>query len=1218
MNDTTTSTPGERDVRQQVPLWRLTGKFKLLTPLHIGTGRDAEIRLDEERMGSDKENRAQDESRYVATVVRDHQHRPCIPASSFKGALAALARRVDGIDAAQHERLFGAVKGDKTASGGVEFTYLYATPDSLAQAAETPLPQFNREGHPHVANLAHVSRNRDTGAAEAQRLFLSQVVPPGVVFGFECTARGLSREDMGVLLGLLALAGDAQDGLRLGAGKAADQGRVSWQQGDVWCLGDDLLAALWMSGDGQLWTDQTRVTNLEPKKQAAASEDWLRLDGLELKFHSPFLVYERRKKEVTGDPDGGPRLNHAGRAVLPSTSLHGALRTQAERILRTIGQPAPRTDLAWDTVHDLEAVAKLDLASVLFGAPAWRSLLRCSDFVDDGTSQDITHHMVAIDRLTGGGKDTAKFSITVRDCPTLNGSLAVDLKRLEAIEAKRPGVTAQVLGLLAHVLRDLDEGDIPLGYGASKGYGQLRSGTADALADRLAMQIKAPDLAGCLNAFAKLSKPGASDALNLTPVEQQEPRSQPSRTHGKPTPTPVVTPPPANTFHNPYAFIPFAEPRPDDPRLPWLKEEAFRDGKLGRHGHAAYHADACHGRLICRLKATTPLFVGAGAVAGSDAPLQQHNYQLNGQLAIPATTLRGLFSSLHESISASALRVMTEQSYSMRVSADQHLPHSGVVIEVQGVRDGRIVTGYKIRHLETGKNLVPPKDYAFTTAAMERLYDLADQRTESMKTDWPDGKVPEDQIRPEVKPKGVARNLNPERHQLKARLVPGQTVFFRLTADGKIDDMAWSQIWRQRVEDADKRPWNSKRAMTEPGARADDRVPLTPMTEQARSLSPSELLFGAVQVPAKRGKDSTDTAVIALAGKVRFSAAEPLVPAGQELREAPDWVTLKILSSPKPPSPSFYFQPTAQNSKSGYISKHDFSKYPKAYVPKGRKAYLHAWRQEGQVVRYDDHGRRVAGSDGYWPWESNVHLPPPKPKNNAKNQLETPPDPAKQKVRVKLIPAGSDFVFAVDFLNLSRAELASLCAALTPTEKFEHKVGMGKSIGLGSVKIEPLALQLIDRRQRYRQTDISASNRFQMAWSAQNLGTNPFPSHLDPKADKTDSQKLICSPRDMAREQMRHVHPDVKAALALVGNPDAVQMPVHYPQIAGGLIEQQNYQWFVENDRTGQGATHQWLKPLSEGTQELPTLKRMQPQVEGGTQVRPVPKPAPGRPRNRW
>ncbi|MCK6401066.1 MAG: RAMP superfamily CRISPR-associated protein [Sphaerotilus natans subsp. sulfidivorans] len=1178
MNDTTTSIPGERDVRLQVPLWRLTGTFTLLTPLHIGTGRDAEIRLDEERMGSDKETRAQDESRYVATVVRDHLDRPCIPASSFKGALAALARCVDGIDAAQHERLFGAVKGDKTTSGGVEFTYLYAQPDTLPQTSG--LPQFGRPDHPHVAHLAHVSRNRDTGAAEAQRLFLSQVVPPGVVFGFDCTARGLSREDMGVLLGLLALAGDAREGLRLGAGKAADQGRVSWHQGDVWCLDADKLAALWASDDGRMWTDRTRVRDLKTIHQTVASGNWLRLDGLVLDFYSPFLVYERTGEKGTGKPNGKPRTNHAGCAVLPSTSLHGALRAQAERILRTIGRETP-AGYEVPGVQGLDDAGRtLDLASVLFGAPGWRSLLRCSDFVDDGTSQDITHHMLAIDRLTGGGKDSAKFSITVRDCPTLNGSLAVDLKRLEAIEAKRPGVTAQVLGLLAHVLRDLDEGDIPLGYGASKGYGQLRSGTADRLRDSLADLTDVPDLTECLGAFAALSGADASDGLALQAA------ARPARQGSGPARATVTTSPPAaqdKTFHNPYTFVPFGEPKPDDRRLPWLKEQAYRSGNLGHHAHGAYHAGTCHGRLICRLRATTPLFVGAGPVSDdASMPRKQENYRLGKELAIPATTLRGLFSSLHESITASALRVMTEQSYSMRVSANQHFPHSGMVIEVKGVRNGKPVTGYKIRHQKTGRESVAGQDYPFTVAAMERLYELADQRTESMKTDWPDGKVPADQIRPEVKPKGVARNR--EQHPFKARLMPGQTVFFRLSPDGtRIDEMAWSQIWRQRVEDTDKRPWKTTRAMTEPATRVDDQEKLTPMTEEARALSPSELLFGAVQVPAKRNKDAADEpAVVALMGKVRFSAAVALPVAGKSLDTERDWTTLKILSSPKPPSPSFYFQPTArQGGASGYISKHEFSKNPKAYAPKGRKSYLHAWRHKGQVVRYDDRGQRVTQlHDGFWPWQSNVNLPPPPPKKDGRGKVETPSDPAKQKVRVKLIPVGSEFEFSVDFVNLSEEELSSLCAALMPAEKFEHKVGMGKPIGLGSVRIEPLALQLIDRRHRYRQTDFTASNRF---------------------------ETLNCSPRDLAQEQMRHVAPDVRAALELVGNPDAVNRPVHYPQVWGGLVEQQTYQWFVENDRTGADVKRQWLKPLGEKTKELPTLERLSPMPTGHN--------APGRPR---
>ncbi|KDB50824.1 hypothetical protein X805_35680 [Sphaerotilus natans subsp. natans DSM 6575] len=1173
--DNTAAQAGERDQRPQVPLWRLTGTFTLVTPLHIGTGRDEPIQLDEQRMGSEGESRP-DETRHVATVVRDHQGRPCIPASSFKGALAALAKRT-GIDDAQRRRLFGATEGNTTTSGGVEFTYLYA--DFASLPTTSPLPQFGRDQHPHVAHLAHVSRNRDTGVAEAQRLFLSQVVPPGVRFGFECTARGLSREDMGVLLGLLALAGEARDGLRLGAGKAADQGRVSWQPGEVWCLQDGLLAALWASGGGSLWTDRTKVRDLKATPQTAERGDWLRLDRVALKFHSPFLVYERTGEKGSGLPNGKPRTNHAGRAVLPSTSLHGALRAQAERILRTIGRETP-AGYEVPGVQGLDDAGRtLDLASVLFGAPGWRSLLRCSDCVDDGTSKDITHHMLAIDRLTGGGKDSAKFAIDVRDCPTLNGSLAVDMVRLQAIEAKRPGVTAQVLGLLAHVLRDLDEGDIPLGYGASKGYGQLRSGTADTLRDGLATRTDVPDLTECLGAFAALSGADASDGLALQAA------AKPARPGPGPARAAVTTALPAaqdRTFHNPYTFVPFGEPKPDDRRLPWLKEPAYRGGNLGHHAHGTYHAGTCHGRLICRLRATTPLFVGAGPVSDdASLPRKQENYRLGKALAIPATTLRGLFSSLHESITASALRVMTEQSYSMRVSANQHFPHSGMVIEVKGVRNGKPVTGYKIRHQKTGRESVAGKDYPFTVAAMERLYELADQRTESMKTDWPDGKVPADQIRPEIKPKGVARNR--EQHPFKARLMPGQTVFFRLSPDGtKIDEMAWSQIWRQRVEDTDKRPWKTTRAMTEPSTRAEDREKLTPMTEEARALSPSELLFGAVQVPAKRNKDAADEPVIALMGKVRFSAAVALPVAGKSLDTERDWTTLKILSSPKPPSPSFYFQPTTrQVGAGGYISKHEFSKNPKAYVPKGRKSYLHAWRHEGQVVRYDDRGQRVAQAhDGFWPWQSNVNLPPPPPKQDGRGKLEKTSDPAKQKVRAKLIPVGSEFEFSVDFFNLSETELSSLCAALMPAEKFEHKVGMGKPIGLGSVKIEPLALQLIDRRQRYRQTEFTASNRF---------------------------QTLTCSLRDLAQEQMRHVAPDVRAALELVGNPDAVNRPVHYPQVLGGLIEQQTYQWFVENDRTGADVKRQWLKPLGEKVKELPTLERLPPM--------PTSSNAPGRPR---
>lgn len=1337
MNDTTTSIPGERDVRQQVPLWRLTGTFTLLTPLHVGTGRDAEIRLDEERMGSDKETRAQDESRYVATVVRDHQDRPCIPASSFKGALAALARRVAGIDAAQHKRLFGAAEGDTTTSGRVEFTYLYAAPDSLAQVAETLLSQFNREGHPHVANLAHVSRNRDTGAAEAQRLFLSQVVPPGVVFGFDCTARGLSREDVGALLGLLELAGDAQDGLRLGASKAADQGRVSWHQGGVWCLEAGRLAALWASDDGRIWSDRTRVRDLKEEPQKVVSGDWLRLDGLELDFHSPFLVYERTGEKGTGKPNGKPRTNHAGRAVLPSTSLHGALRAQAERVLRTIGRETP-AGYEVPGVQGLDDAGRtLDLASVLFGAPGWRSLLRCSDFVDDGTSQDITHHMVAIDRLTGGGKDSAKFSITVRDCPTLTGSLAVDLKRLEAIEAKRPGVTAQVLGLLAHVLRDLDEGDVPLGYGAAKGYGQLHSATADQLRTTLGRVTFSQALA----AFADLSgqeETTSRSAALVTPELTPEERL--------PLPSAAAGP---DTFHNPYVFIPFGAPRPDDAQLPWADRAALDKGQAAHHSHARYADEAFHGRIVCRVTAKTPVFVGAGDKDGTTDPKEKLNYQLGGRCALPATSLRGMVSSLHESITASRLRAATDRHYSVRyvndMSTKWNAPNPSAIgrllllggqfwiqmlalptLKLQGSRAILEESGYKhlIRlnkpaplkslfadgKIETDElsQLIPEQGKKFRTAKMERRVDtrvevgskgeiairfdnkdgLHVQRSYVLGLRRDSGEFPMDlqsdhgdrkmerglvrvmqasgrkfvekeekavrkhevfvpfdmdqqkdfdrareiveknssQPRREIEkllaglhilpihqecvdrfyrlsdevtaqqdnqldnelspmairpfhPNGTSRNngvvnevhadIKKQNQHRVLRLQHNDLVYFRPNAQGTaIEEISYSSMWRREIDLTTKDLTGNKEWLPEGN------------TDVSR-LSPSELLFGTVQV--KSGDHDKDKPIAAWMSKVRFSAGVSLTSIQPSKAQ-----TLKILSSPKPPSPSMYFRPLGK-PKGGYVSKADLWAKPKEYTLKGRKTYLHAHQKfaeiPGKLAGMKEEKRTILPLD-----DTGYHAGPRAPWVSRSES-----DHAQQKVKVTPLPEGSTFYFSIDFHNLSQPELESLCACLRPHADFEHKIGMGKPLGLGSVKVETTGLHLVDRRKRYAQRDFLNAPRYHAQWIDVR---KQLPEFLKAESSESVSTPSTVPPEQLARacmEQLKSQAPDVHRALVLAGDPKRVVAPVHYPQLANQPVEDKTFSWFMENDRVNQAISkedRQFLDGLTSDSSGLPTLNR--------------------------
>ncbi len=68
---------------------------------------------------------------------------------------------------------------------------------------------------------------------------------------------------------------------------------------------------------------------------------------------------------------------------------------------------------------------------------------------------------MAIDRFTGGAAPGLKFDADYADRPRLTGKIRVDLDRIEP----------WALGLLALTFRDLIEGDITFGFGASKGYG---------------------------------------------------------------------------------------------------------------------------------------------------------------------------------------------------------------------------------------------------------------------------------------------------------------------------------------------------------------------------------------------------------------------------------------------------------------------------------------------------------------------------------------------------------------------------------------------------------------------------------------------------------------------------------------------------------------------------------------------------------------------------
>lgn len=180
--------------------------------------------------------------------------------------------------------------------------------------------------------------------------------------------------------------------------------------------------------------------------------------------------------------------------VLPGSSIKGALRTQAERIVRTVCH--------WPTQQYFQEQLELPLVEDLFGVRAKANNETNkgigSLFIDDcyantrinhniwaeiqaaksnsdlrqnlnranlQTTQQAFH--VAVDRWTGGAADSFLYSnielIGVNWQPI---RLQLDLKRIQ--ENQLPGIA-----LILLVLRDLAEGRIALGYGTNRGMGSI-------------------------------------------------------------------------------------------------------------------------------------------------------------------------------------------------------------------------------------------------------------------------------------------------------------------------------------------------------------------------------------------------------------------------------------------------------------------------------------------------------------------------------------------------------------------------------------------------------------------------------------------------------------------------------------------------------------------------------------------------------------------------
>lgn len=356
-----------------------------------------------------------------------------------------------------------------------------------------------------------------------------------------------------------------------------------------------------------------------------------------------------------------------------------------------------------------------------------------------------------------------------------------------------------------------------------------------------------------------------------------------------------------------------------------------------------------------------------------------------------------------------------------------------------------------------------------------------------------------------------------------------------------------------------------------------------PASLSRSQVSPAEAMFGYVRDAA--GSEDTKGRLMAVAGKLRFSHAlldgdwlekrdDELFLAGDNLRPSTDipdagrYTTVKELTQPmKDPKrkipgpnddklrsavPSFYFRSRDSQKKDDFITKVDFANNPPSqFEAMGGKFYLH-------------HDQPNQGE----PWKSRLST--------------TKTD---RRAAVRPLRAGVTFCFDIDFDNLTDRELNLLCFALRPSERFRHKIGMGKALGLGSIRIDPVSLVLIDRRKRY---------------SAKGLFTPEPRAHQPGEASRSD----IVSRAATHQEWLAQNDARALKALRLIGETHDFdgkggadsKVPVLWVPLAesrfrvrhaSALAETESYSWFSNNEKS---PNKQRLKPIG-SSETIPTLR---------------------------
>jgi len=436
----------------------------------------------------------------------DGQGRFYIPGTSLAGSLRAWMTAAG--DKKTIDFLWGALLEDTKQPNHASFILVEDAPITGVDAEV-------RDG---------VGIDRVLGAAAERVKYDQAILPKGTQIPLEITVE-LQESDTDIYEALLRDLLEALQNkhLRLGASKTRGMGRVELRHLSI-CQQTlnttaGMLNALRQQGEGISIQDLSTSDSLRSRPRLALTITWKPIGSLMVKAESDGIVVDHLPL-VSAVDDNNLAF------VLPGSSIKGSLRTQAERIVRTVKQRSTpdSNDLSRRFMEQLEQDS---LITALFGRAAkvqrngklkqmghigalavddcyanapiniqnWNrvSSAKTSDELyqqlETPLPQTQQAFHVAIDRWTGGAADGLLYStLEPMGIEWEPITFSLDLHRLrdnwKLFRERHQGQPENAqneykqeqlasFALLLFVLRDMMAGRIPLGYGTNRGMGAI-------------------------------------------------------------------------------------------------------------------------------------------------------------------------------------------------------------------------------------------------------------------------------------------------------------------------------------------------------------------------------------------------------------------------------------------------------------------------------------------------------------------------------------------------------------------------------------------------------------------------------------------------------------------------------------------------------------------------------------------------------------------------